>query len=85
MPKWSAEYSIEADWRKIELRPLIAFKVTLLDGRAEMCFGLYSCYFNATPRSLVVGEERYSATSEHECYLYLRGKGKVKVEEVDPA
>lgn len=85
MGLWATDLNIEADWHKVELRPLVTFKVTLLKGRAEMCFGLFSCYHNATPRSLTVGEERYSATAEYERFLYLRGKGRVRVEEVKPA
>jgi hypothetical protein len=83
--RWMSEYAIDADWRKISLRPLITFKVTLLSGTCDMCFGLIGAYHNSIPRKLEVSEPRYSATSEYECYLYLRGKGKVRVEEVEEA
>lgn len=80
---WSIEFPASTDWRMVDLRPAVTFKVTLFDGRAEICFGLFSCHMNSTPRALEVGAPRFSVTSEHERFLYVRGKGRVKVEEVD--
>jgi hypothetical protein len=80
--KWKIEKNISENWNLVELRPEVQFRVELLSGRAEMCFGLFSCYGNATPRPLEIGEPRYAATSDHERYLYLRGKGRVTVEEI---
>jgi hypothetical protein len=79
---WKTTVEASEDWRKIELRPMITFKVEMENGKAEICFGLFGCYMNATPRPLVKNEPRFSATSEHERYLYIRGKGAVTVEEV---
>ena len=79
---WKTECHIAEDWRKIELRPEVTFKVELHEGHCEMVFGLFGIYSRAAPRRLDVGEPRYSVTSEHERFLYLRGKGRVTVEEV---